>query len=133
MRPEPGSRPPRKRKRWPNESRPLSIRVGAIRDELDARSDGTESGYRAVITRDLRRFYELLPTLTRHDYPLDVARGYYDSWQFGNLELIGEYAPLSVVVAITDALERAHILVTHAGLTVDTALVAVGLVKEEKK
>jgi hypothetical protein len=132
MRPEPSHRPAPKRKRWPNEARPLSIRVGAIRDELDARSDGTESGYRAVIARDLMRYWGMLPHLVRLHRPLDEGRSLFEAWQAGELEHHMRGSHESMVIAMTDLLERASILVTHAGLTVDAALVVVGLVKEEE-
>jgi hypothetical protein len=128
MRPEPGSRPPRKRRRWPNEARPLTIRVGAIRDELDARSDGTEIGYRAVIMRDLKRYYRLLADNQppAHDLNPEAIRDWFAA-------MSDDISPHANGIAILDALERAHVLVDHAGLTVDAALVVVGLVKEESE
>lgn len=129
MRPEPSHRTTKRR--WPNEQRPLTIRIGSIRDELDARSDGSESGYRAAIKTALERYFEMLPHLVRMHRSMDEGRSLYESWQSGELESHMHGSHPSMITAMIDMLERAHILVTHAGLTVDAALVAVGLVKEE--
>jgi hypothetical protein len=122
------------RKYYPNESRPLTIRLGAIRDDLDARCDGTESGYRSVIVRDLKRYYELLESLGRDYLPLSdwELRGILKDHPHGCLDTSPDDG-VQWTVTVSDALERARILVTHAGMTVDAALVAVGLVKEEKE
>lgn len=123
MRPEPAHRPVKPRKRY-REAPPLSLRIGAIQDELDARSDGTHSGYRAVIMESLKRYFMLLSLETPCIHP-DTARALFEG------EAIpGSTDPLRTV-RLRDALERAHILVKHAGLSVDAALVAVGLVKED--
>jgi hypothetical protein len=120
------------RKYYPNEARPLSIRVGPLRDELDARSDGSESGYRAVIMRDLARYYALLrETIQFRGYldTLEDARYMFDNpavWE----PVLRETESTSGYYVYLDALERAHILVEYAGLSVDEALWEVGLVKE---
>jgi hypothetical protein len=126
MQPEPSHRTVKKRKRAPNERPPICFRPGDLRGELDARCDGTEAGYRATVVRDLERYYEMLAK-----YPLvfgpDIARALFEEKH----EMPEHADPLWATV-YRDAMERAHILVTHAGLTVDAALVAVGLVKEEE-
>lgn len=128
MRPEPAHRTTR-RKRAPNERPGVSIRTGSIRDELDARSDGTEPGYRAVIMRDLQRYWAWLTEEYENRDPgefqdADYWRALYDR--------VGPDDGPHVGYWTVDALERAHILVEHAGLTVDAALVSVGLVKEKQ-
>jgi hypothetical protein len=122
MRPEPAHRTTKKRKRAPNERPPICFRPGDLRAELDARCDGTEAGYRAVVVRDLERYYQLIGRQMDPRSSTRSARFTYEKWQDGE----GNGLPIWLI----DALERAHILVTHAGLTVDAALVAVGLVKE---
>lgn len=149
MRPEPSHRTTKRR--YPGERPPVAIRTGAIRDELDARSDGSEAGYRAVIMRDLKRYWQLIAAALGSETGdgIDVIRELYtEQEKLGWDELardgfVSGWAddhnrdgedPTTIVygLATFDALERAHILVEHAGLSVDAALVAVGLVKEEK-
>jgi hypothetical protein len=131
MRPEPAHRTTKKRKRAPNERPPICFRPGDLRAELDARCDGTEAGYRAVVVRDLERYYALLKEVREFFHPLErlLARVLYEDWSNG--ELFSNWA-WPDELAERDAYERAKVLVDHAGLTVDAALVAVGLVKEEE-
>jgi hypothetical protein len=130
MQPEPAHRTTKKRKRAPNERPPICFRPGDLRAELDARCDGTEAGYRAVVVRDLQRYYDLVNNRASPWFHVGTARAEYTEWLRGDGR--DEFADLDDV-ASWDALERAHILVTHAGLTVDAALVSVGLVKEEEE
>jgi hypothetical protein len=131
MRPEPAHRTTKKRKRAPNERPPICFRPGDLRAELDARCDGTEAGYRAVVLRDLERYYEMLEfvRMDKEKYSPELARVLYEDWSNG--ELFSNWA-WPDELAERDAYERAKVLVDHAGLTVDAALVAVGLVKEEE-
>jgi hypothetical protein len=125
MQPEPSHRTVKKRKRAPNERPPICFRPGDLRGELDARCDGTEAGYRAVVVRDLQRYYRLVNE-RNPPYRLEQARFLYE-------DMYNEPNDLDDWDAwVLDRFERAHILVTNAGLTVDAALVVVGLVKEEE-
>jgi hypothetical protein len=132
MQPEPSHRTVKKRKRAPNERPPICFRPGDLRAELDARCDGTEAGYRATVVRDLARYWEMLDLYsrsTKEAYP-GSAREDYEDWLKGEAVTSNWATPEEL--SYIDALERAHILVTNAGLTVDHALVVVGLVKEEE-
>jgi hypothetical protein len=139
MQPEPAHRTTKKRKRAPNERPPICFRPGDLRAELDARCDGTEAGYRAVVVRDLERYYALLKEVREFFHPLerlDDARYMMtnpdglttEQWEAVHRESAG----MAEYYVLLDAYERAHILIQHAGLTVDHALVVVGLVKEEE-
>jgi hypothetical protein len=135
MQPEPSHRTTKKRKRAPNERPPICFRPGDLRGELDARCDGTEAGYRAVVVRDLQRYYRLIEAETDDTLPvntIDVARSHYENIITKKREVVwpDDIGWRLVYLVVTDACERAKILVDNAGLTVDAALVAVGLVRE---
>jgi hypothetical protein len=133
MRPEPGHRPSRaeKRKAW-NESPPVCIRIAShpIKDELDARSDGTLAGYRQVIVRDLMRYYEMCQHEAEYismEWGPGAGLDLYHKWEKGELDRRFVTGDTGVWLATIDACERAKIL-TDAGLSLDEALTQVGLV-----
>ena len=93
----------------------------------------------AVIKRDLARYYQTLHWEQPTDLSLQDARALYDritkhpfsalgiaaaihqgSWNYTDIQLL----------ALLDATERVHELVTRHDMPVDDALVQVGLVKE---
>lgn len=112
---------------------PLSIRLSDLAPHVDRRGDNQ----RAVVKRDLTRYYNLLtygvPKLT-----LPEARavyGHFTSPGVGTMELYehigGPDARIRYMrlLCMQDALERAQRLVAAGDTTLDAALVDVGLVK----
>jgi hypothetical protein len=129
MRPEPGNRITRaeKRRQW-NESPPVCIRIAShpVKEELDARSDGTLAGYRQVARRDLMRLYQLLDNSLQPFNYISAARSAYQAYQ-ENPHSLKPYHASAEQAAFIDACERARVLV-DAGLSLDGALIRVGLV-----
>lgn len=102
---------------------PLTLRVGVIQHELDARSDGTPSGYRKTIIRDLQRYYAWCRERTPQLSPSQALDLYY-----GNVAS-GDAATPSVI----DALERARLLVERDELRIEDALREAGLVTTQSQ
>ena len=121
-----------------HDEQPLTVRIGTIRHELDARSDGTPSGYRTVIGRDIRRYWEIVeqfvPRVPASDARRlldDLIESPKDALPIASLYLNEQvHGRMIQSWALADALERALILTTHYAVSPLDALKTVGIVKE---